>query len=236
MIGGVRFITPKGDLSQTRTTPEQVTILKNPYYLHQYARLRDRVAYHNVFEVGIYKGGTAIALALMFPDIRIVSIDIDPVDEGVMEAVRAFDLSDRVHLHYGASQTDRERIEAIISEEFGNERIELVTDDASHQYASSRRTFEILLPFLADESLYVLEDWAWAHWGGKFETRELRPEPALTNLLFEWVMIAGTRNDVIREVTIEGAMATAYKNSRTRFENVAIEDLYLRRGKTLEPI
>ncbi len=48
---------------------------------------------------------------------------------------------------------------SILDEDFASKQIDLVIDDASHLYAPSRATFEVLFPRLRNGAIYVLEDW-----------------------------------------------------------------------------
>jgi hypothetical protein len=48
---------------------------------------------------------------------------------------------------------------ASCTDEFGQDPLDLVIDDASHLYGPSLATFETLFPALREGGLYVLEDW-----------------------------------------------------------------------------
>jgi hypothetical protein len=42
--------------------------------------------------------------------------------------------------------------------------LDLVIDDASHIYGPTKASFQALFPLLRPGGLYLIEDWAWAHW------------------------------------------------------------------------
>lgn len=89
--------------------------------------------------------------------------------------------------YYGLSQDDP-ALDDVLHDEFPD-GIDLIIDDASHQYEQTRKTFEIAFPHLKPGGLYVIEDWAWAHTQGQQE--EDHPwyrRKALTNLVFELVV------------------------------------------------
>ena len=99
-------------------------------------------------------------LALLFPNAKIVGIDSRAKPSGVDAYLAHPDFNRRVRFNWGVSQTDRTRIDRIISEEFGNGEIDLVIDDASHQYIQSKATFEIVFPRLCRNGIYIIEDWS----------------------------------------------------------------------------
>jgi hypothetical protein len=63
----------------------------------------------------------------------------------------------------------------------------------------SRNSFNIAFPHLVSGGIYILEDWAWSHWPSRVESKE----PALTNLVFELIVAAGSRPDIIEELMID---------------------------------
>ena len=208
-------------------------ILKNILYIQYYADLLIRHGVTRVVELGVFQGGTAIALALLVKDLKVVSFDIEPPDAQVLATIAALGLSERVKIHYGVSQTDKETIYRVVAEEFRGQPIDLVIDDASHDYEFSRRSVEILLPLLGPKAIYVLEDWGWAHWGGGYETREVRDRPALSNLVFEWTMLIASRSDVFARMEVQGGWVTLFRDSAAKFDDVPLRSLYRNRGTDL---
>jgi hypothetical protein len=202
-------------------------------FMEYYFGLLERRPAMRAVELGVFQGGTAIALALKFKRLKIVSFDISPAAENrnVTDTIAALGLAERVKIHYGVSQTDKDTINRIVDHEFGGQTVELVIDDASHEYALSRRSFEIMLPHLSPKAAYVLEDWAWAHWGGENEVGGWRNQPGLTNLVFEWIMLLGSRNDVIASMEAHPGWVTLFRDSAARFGDVPLETLYRKREK-----
>src|SRR5207237_7250205 len=79
--------------------------------------------------------------------------------------------------------------------------LDLVIDDASHQYEPTRSSFETLFPLLRTGGLYIIEDWAWAHWVEYQTPDHLWADwQPLTNLVTEIIEALGTSNEVIRSV------------------------------------
>jgi hypothetical protein len=81
-----------------------------------------------------------------------------------------------------------------------NSLLDLVIDDASHLYEPTRASFECLFPLLPPGGLYIIEDWAWAHWP-EFHARMSKETP-LTGLVFELVEATGSSTTLARSLTI----------------------------------
>jgi len=118
-----------------------------------------------ILELGVWDGGgLAFWNEVMRPE-KIVGVDIaDKEDSGYLrEYLRRRELSDRIKTHWRTDQADRKRLREIVEVELGGE-IDLVIDDASHQYDLTKESFEILFPYLRPGGLYVIEDWGWGYW------------------------------------------------------------------------
>ena len=64
---------------------------------------------------------------------------------------------------YGVDQSDRVRLTEIVDAEFDGELLDLVLDDASHEYLPTRTSFEVLFPRLRPGGVFVIEDWTTDH-------------------------------------------------------------------------
>jgi cephalosporin hydroxylase len=107
-----------------------------------------------------------------FPEARIVAVDL---------VLHDIDFSAHPNVRYlQCDQTDRERLEAIVREEFPD-GLDLVLDDASHIGACSAATFLALWPHLRSGGVYIVEDWGTGYLDGWIDGapyRELPAEPA----------------------------------------------------------
>jgi hypothetical protein len=63
----------------------------------------------------------------------------------------------------GTDQTDATKLHSIVREDLEG-HLDLVIDDASHLYAQTKRSFELLFPLLRTGGLYIIEDWSWGCW------------------------------------------------------------------------
>jgi hypothetical protein len=73
-------------------------------------------------------------------------------------------IEDSFHVAYGVNQENNALVRELTIEHLGEGRcIDLVVDDASHQLAPTRNTFETVFPRLRPGGSYVVEDYASAH-------------------------------------------------------------------------
>lgn len=188
-------------------------------YMGLWAELQPR----RVVELGIRRGGSTAMLCELGGLERIVSVELAETrvealdryiaERGVQDVVRPF---------YGVDQADRERLGAIVTEEFAGQAIDLVIDDASHLYGESRASFETLFPRLRPGGLYLLEDWRSQHMlaaqlAAALETsdalrREIEqrmvdedraePETPMSRLVLELVIARAVSGDAIADVTV----------------------------------
>ena len=129
-------------------------------YIELWARLQPR----RVVELGIRRGGSTALMwelgglerlvAFELSDERVSALDAFIAERGLEDAVRPW---------YGIDQGDRDRLRTIVARELGSSTLDLVVDDASHLYAESKASFEVLFPRLRPGGLYLLEDWSWQH-------------------------------------------------------------------------
>lgn len=203
----LRFIT--SNYGAQKTTDDEIILCKGPFHFGAYERLFAGQATKNVLEFGIFEGGSAVVFASMFPNAKIVGIDLRPPNPAVLAHIQRMGLADRVRLYYGVSQDDVGAVSRIIKDEF-DAPLDLVIDDASHLYDFSRRTFELAFPALRRGGCYVLEDWDWAHGRGAYTDWS---SPVLSNLVYELSSLIQSAPAVITEARIIRSLAAFYKGT-----------------------
>jgi len=228
-----RFRVISSDYHQYKTTENEIIILKDIRWFEYYAQLIRDLEIKNLVELGIFEGGSTILFALLFDWLNITAIDLRQPDQAVLDHIDRLGLNDRVHLFYGTSQDDRAAIDRALDSVYGNNAIDMVVDDASHLYQQTRASFEILFPRLRYRGVYVIEDWAWAHWQGVFQNEQWIDMPALSNLAFELTMLLGSRPDLLDRVDIRGGTVAAFKNGAAPLPDFKLSEAYLMRGKQL---
>lgn len=144
-------------------TPGRMQVMKNRPLVEEYIELFERLRPRLMVELGIRRGGsTALLHALAQPE-KLVSIELAEGAPALAGHIRAHGLADVVRPYFRTDQADRERLAEILADEFGGRPLDFVVDDASHIYAPSVVSFEVLFPHLRPGGVYVIEDWSGVH-------------------------------------------------------------------------
>src|SRR3954447_19520733 len=207
--------------------PNRFYIRKPRRLVEGYLAVFDRFPEANVVELGIMEGGSVALAALAARPRKVVALELEPERVDALDRLIArHGLDQRVRPYYGVDQSDRARLGAILADEFGDERLDLVIDDASHRLEPTRTSFETLFPRLRDGGLYLIEDWNWQiriatayaerlrdpDARAKFERRlsadreaaeraVKRREPPLPALVVELVLATAESDEFVSEVT-----------------------------------
>jgi predicted O-methyltransferase YrrM len=209
---GVRYITSTSDYTKV-SGPDGIVLLKPKQWVTMYYDFVETEGVRNVLELGVWQGGMSILLPSFNPDLKYMGIEYEPERESITTAIANMpNLKDRVHIEYGLSQSDPKVPEKVVGY-FGSPEIDLVIDDASHQYAESRRSFELLFPMLRSGAAYIVEDWAWAHWQNHRPNRRVAYQPSLSNLLFEICILAASCPEVVSSVEVKSALFIVRRGS-----------------------
>jgi predicted O-methyltransferase YrrM len=117
---------------------------------------------HNLFEVGIWDGGSTAYWFEYFKAQKIVAVDhLDREDSEYFRGyVASRNVADRVKTYWSVDQGDSRRLLEIVASEF-EESLDLVMDDGSHLPKRTKSSFETLYPLLRPGGIYVIEDWNW---------------------------------------------------------------------------
>jgi predicted O-methyltransferase YrrM len=158
----------------------------------------------NLLELGIFGGGSmAFWFECLHPK-KHVGIDIKQKSDSdyFRRFVARRGAETQLKTYWGTSQDDVPRVMQIVREEFDGP-LDLVIDDASHFYEPTRTSFETLFPLLRPGGLYIIEDWAWAHWPDvKLSPKFLARASELTTLVTEIVAATGTDLTLIPHMEI----------------------------------
>jgi len=133
----------------------------------------------------------------------------------------------------GVSQADIGAIKAVV----GAEPLDFIVDDASHDYALSRASFEGLFPLLRPGGVYALEDWGWAQWGGEWD----KPDhpwaslPALSNLVLEICLICTSASHIVSSVHVT-PISTFIIRGPAEIDRLVVTEAYRARGRKLTHI
>jgi hypothetical protein len=240
-IGGQRFRIAwrSGEWDEVPpSTPEQFVLLKRPEMVEDYLRRFRRDRPRNIVEVGVFQGGSAVMLWQMCKPMHLVGIELSPAPSDAL--ARFVDKTGATGLcvHWETDQADVARIREIVAGELDGAPIDFVLDDASHLYGPTKASFEALFPLLRPGGSYVIEDWGWAHWEGSPWQDGFGPfgdQPGMSNLIFELVMAAATRPDVVGSVDARFHHAEIVRGPAFLEGPIRLEELYAARGVTFRP-
>jgi SAM-dependent methyltransferase len=179
-------------------------LFKEQPLIDRYVTLVDELRPRRIFELGIFQGGsTAFLNELARPDL-LVAIDLEPPrGTALRNYLAGGGAAEHVHVHEGVDQSDRRRLAEIVEDEFGNEPLDLVVDDCSHQYEPTRASFNELFPRVRAGGVYVIEDWPWAHGvlGSAGQDGLFPGAVPLTRLLFEILLAFPSTPGLVSDVT-----------------------------------
>jgi cephalosporin hydroxylase len=190
----------------------------------------ERVRPRRMIEIGILDGGSAIYWQHGHNLTRLATFDILSEAPAFTRYLARNKLTDAVRVHFGVDQTDCDRIRAAIESDFGDEPVDAVVDDASHQYAETKAAFETVFPYLRTGGAYIIEDWAWGHtydWpAGAWDD-----QPLMSPLLCELMLVCGHDSGIIDKVEIDRRFAVVWRGpaelAKDRFR---LSDHYAARG------
>ena len=241
-IDGVEFYLTVGldELHSHESQPNHFLLGKTRAMVEDVLALRKQERIDRILDIGVFKGGSAALYNKVFQPAKLIAIEYlaTPVD-ALTRFITDNGLEDRLIPYYGTDQSDVAAMGAILAREFPNRDIDLVVDDASHFYFESRATVNLVLPYLRPGGLYILEDWAWAHWpGDTWQKGRAIPlaKPALSNLVFELTMLCASRRDIVESISITSNTAVFRRGDASlevgRFN---ISEHYLCRDRWFKP-
>lgn len=239
-IDGVRFFVEYDPAVYLKfnSTPSYFLLLKAHTQIARYEALAKTREFKNILELGIWQGGSCVFFQKLFRPEKHVALEKSEDPEALRQYIKEQSLSKRLIPALGVDQADTAKVEKLLLEHFPDRDIDLVVDDASHLLGETQASFNAIFPFLREGGIYVIEDWAWAHWdvplwqdgGGYWKDR-----PALTNLLFEIVMLAGSHPDIVAELTICDNMALIRRGPTRMDVPFDVSNSYLSRGRRFVP-
>lgn len=157
-------------------------------------------------------GGSSAYLHELFAPEKLVTMDIRKKPLATLDSyIESRGISNSLKPRWGVDQGNAVQVSRIINEEFGNELIDLIIDDASHLLQPTRNAFNTLFPRLRPGGYYFIEDWKWAHGtadtpvtGGNISAesveKALGNHPPLSLFGIDLMMACGNRPDIFAEV------------------------------------
>lgn len=232
-LGGIRFHL---ELSRERpVASSRLVLMKDRQLVESYERLFGSAGMERVVELGIWGGGSTLFLERLLKPKKLLAIDrigerVSILDQHIEE----LQLESVISCRYGLWQEQRTRLAAVIDEEFESDAIDLVVDDASHLLDPTRASFHCLFPRLRPGGMYVVEDWAWAHWPGHYQEGEWAEREPLTDLILQAVVVVASFRQIVASVRVEpGFVAIERGPANIDREDFDLAKFCRTRGKVL---
>jgi predicted O-methyltransferase YrrM len=176
-------------------------LLKERAAVDRYVQIVDELHPQNIFELGIFGGGSTALLSELARPRAMVAVDMQPpTSPALREYVQRRGLHQVIQIHDNVDQADRGRLAEIAEEAFGDQRLDLVVDDCSHMYEATRASFNELFPRLRPGGLYTIEDWTWDRDPQIAEV--WADEVPLKRLACDLVLAVATGSGVIAELSM----------------------------------
>jgi methyltransferase family protein len=241
-LGNVTFrVEPTDRLDDESSTSDDFILRKSRALVEGYLSLAAEKNIAKILEIGIFKGGSVVFQELINRPHKIVAVELLQPCDALTEYIASAGKSEIIKPYYGVNQADRRAMGLILSSEFPGQDLDLIVDDGSHRYEPTRDAFNICFPYLKAGGLYIIEDWAWAHWPGDVWQKEQIPffagQPAMSNLLVELLMLCASRSDLVENIVVDETLVTITKgNAEIRPEGFDIADHYRLRGRKFWPL
>ncbi len=212
------------------STDDIIYVHKDAAFVASINETLEYVRPKRMIEVGVLDGGSTVYWHHQYDLERLVAFDIVAEAPCFTRYLERNKLTDTVRVHFGVAQTDRRQLRAAIDGDFGNDLVDAVIDDASHEYAATRACFETIFPYLRPGGAYIIEDWAWGH-DHKWPPAERADMPLMSPVLSELMLVCGHASAVIDKVEINRRFAVIWRGAadlpKDRF---CLSDHYVARG------
>jgi SAM-dependent methyltransferase len=238
-IGQYRFKQNFGEnIGIVQADYPEFIIMKDRVNIDDYLRVFSTNAgpWNRVLELGVMKGGSCVFFNELLKPQHHLAVDIYQHKMGLDGFANDVEASGRkFEAHFDVSQSDVSKICQLFEEMSGSTaEFDFIVDDASHSYDLSRQSFNGLFPKVRPGGIYAIEDWGWAHWGGRFSDPD-HPEfnsPALSNLVVDTVLAATGASNAITRVLVCPNVAFVTRGPADLPSSFAVETSYPNRGKT----
>ena len=233
-VNGTRFGLAKIGAPQSKI----LKILKEPFHIDCYAELANDLGNDlNIVELGIRMGASTAFLSVLFQPRRLSAFEIAKrASDNFDKFLASHPIASCIRTHFDCDQGDASKLKHLLDQDFGQEPLDLVIDDASHLLGPTMTSFNILFPRLRPGGVFVIEDWSWEHY------QEGRPGFAFADemvtgfarLVLIASLVSAHQPDVVSKVVLMRGIAVIYRGtSELDPEEFAIDSLMGERGKQL---
>ena len=208
-----------------------IYLYKDCAFLRRLEAVAERIQPKQMIEIGILDGGSTIYWQDRLQLERLIAFDIEPDAPHLRRYLERHNLQGIVRTNFAVAQDDGPALRAAIAKHAVGPFVDFIVDDASHQYAQTRTTVEVLLPFLRPGGAYTIEDWAWGH-HASWPSGLWADRPLMSPLLSELTLICGHGSGVIDRIEIDPNFAVLWRGDAILPKNgeFKLADHYVARG------
>ncbi|NOD88750.1 MULTISPECIES: class I SAM-dependent methyltransferase [unclassified Ruegeria] len=205
-VGDVKFFaTVNSDEYHSITSNEnELLIVKNREMIEAELEWTSKLEVQNIVDIGVWQGGSVALLDSVFRPKKLLAIEYSTRELPHLDAyVEEQSRQENVRVYKGVNQADLSRFTELLDFEFGNEKIDLAIDDASHHYLETLLSFNLVFPRMSEGGVFVIEDWQWSTMEEYYESDYFKDKEGLANLVLQCVIACACRPDVVREVIVK---------------------------------
>lgn len=224
------------DLYERQSKRGHFVLGKTRWMVEEMMRIIGDREVRSIVDLGVYKGGSVVLYNEIFQPWRLMAVDLNPTPPpSLVEYLESRNPPTGVRLKLGVNQANRLFLKSLVDRTFQNTALDLVVDDAAHLFFESRESFRALFPLLRAGGLYVIEDWAWAHWAGEFwqESRGgsfFSAQPPMSNLLIEIMLLSASCPGIVSKMVVNGTVAYVERGPDHIEGDFELSEHYLNRG------
>jgi len=192
-----------------------LTVMKDRFHIDAYAELVKEIKPgSNIVEIGIRSGASTAFMAVLYKPNCLSAIELNKKSTKLFtDFLASHPDGRRIRTHFGCDQGDVIQLGAVLDSDFGQQVLDLVIDDASHQLIPSMASFNLLFPRLRPGGIFVIEDWSWEHfaereYGLSFTGWSITGFAKLTLMT---VLACAYSPDIIAKVTLRRGMAVVHR-------------------------
>ncbi len=181
---------------------------------------------NGILELGMWDGGsTALWYELLMPK-KIIGIDcLDKKDSDYFSKWKNERIQEDksiIKTFWNTNQANVQQLQSILHNEFENDNIDIVFDDASHHYSSTIISFETIFSLLKPGAIYIIEDWAWYHW--KNWVHLFPRGEDISKLIYQMIQCAGSDSDIISSVIVYPGFAVIERGIKPLNEDFKLKN------------
>lgn len=147
-LDGVRFRLVISDFDKHKSANNNFVLVKTKKFIEAYRCIFKNFKPNSIVEFGSYDGGSTVFLHKALQPKKIVTIDLQQDAPFLKQYISDNSLSNKIYPIFSINQADDTSVKNILNEHFGTGHIDLIIDDASHQFEYTRSTFNASFPFL----------------------------------------------------------------------------------------